>query len=151
MASSAAEKTGGLPRPVAPVRKPLGGASPSPSPVAAPNAPAASAPTPQGQPLDQPQPAWQQQGMPRQGMPQQGWQAQPQQPMGWPQQPPMQPGWPQPQVPAVQPTIRSGVHCRGCGIGLDHATCLPWSMISVSSSQMLGEARTPEMLIPTSA
>ena len=134
MASSAAEKTVGLPRPVAPVRKPLGGASPSPSPVAAPNAPAASAPTPQGQPLDQPQPAWQQQGMPRQGMPQQGWQAQPQQPVGWPQQPPMQPGWPQPQVPAVQPTIRSGVHCRGCGIGLDPY----WRFCPVCGQQNLG-------------
>ena len=31
------------------------------------------------------------------------------------------------------------------------ATCSPWSMISVSSSQMLGEARTPEMLMPTLA
>jgi len=134
MASSAAEKTVGLPRPVAPVRKPLGGTPPPPSPVAAPNAPTASAPTPQGQPLAQPQPAWQQQGMPRQGMPQQGWQTQPQQPMGWPQQPPMQPGWPQPQAPAVPPTIRSGVHCRGCGIGLDPY----WRFCPVCGQQNLG-------------
>lgn len=129
MASSAAEKTVGLPRPVAPVRKPLGTASNAPTAQAPQPAPAPAAPTPQGQPLAQPQPGWQQQGMP-----QQGWQTQPQQPMGWPQQPPMQPGWPQPQAPAVPPTIRSGVHCRGCGIGLDPY----WRFCPVCGQQNLG-------------
>ena len=134
MASSAAEKTVGLPRPVAPVRKPLGAASNNTTAPAPQPAPASPAPTPQGQPMAQPQPGWQQQGMPRQGMPQQGWQTQPQQPMGWPQQPPMQPGWPQPQGPAVPPTIRSGVHCRGCGIGLDPY----WRFCPVCGQQNLG-------------
>ena len=134
MASSAAEKTVGLPRPVAPVRKPLGAGSNASTAPTSPPAPAPSAPTPQGQPMPQPQPGWQQQGVPRQGMPQQGWQTQPQQPMGWPQQPPMQPGWPQPQGPVVQPTIRSGVHCRGCGIGLDPY----WRFCPVCGQQNLG-------------
>lgn len=129
MASSAAEKTVGLPRPVAPVRKPLGTASNAPTAQAPQPASAPAAPTPQGPPLAQPQPGWQQQGMP-----QQGWQTQPQQPMGWPQQPPMQPGWPQPQAPAVPPTIRSGVHCRGCGIGLDPY----WRFCPVCGQQNLG-------------
>ena len=134
MASSAAEKTVGLPRPVAPVRKPLGSASNTSTASAPQPAPASPAPPPQGQPMAQPQPGWQQQGMPRQGMQQQGWQTQPQQPMGWPQQPPMQPGWPQPQGPAVPPTIRSGVHCRGCGIGLDPY----WRFCPVCGQQNLG-------------
>ena len=129
MASSAAEKTVGLPRPVAPVRKPLGAASNTSTASAPQPAPASPAPPPQGQPMAQPQPGWQQQGMP-----QQGWQTQPQQPMGWPQQPPMQPGWPQPQGPAVPPTIRSGVHCRGCGIGLDPY----WRFCPVCGQQNLG-------------
>lgn len=124
MASSAAQKTDGLPRPVAPVRKPLGGAA-----KAAPNPQPSPNPTPQQQGWNQPQPqSWQQQ--PQQAQrPVQGWQ-QPQQ--GW-QQPPTQ-GWPQPQAPMVQPTIRSGVHCRGCGIGLDPY----WRFCPVCGAQNLG-------------
>ena len=60
--------------------------------------------------------------------PQAGWQQQPVQPVQ--QQPiqqqpmrqqPMQQQPMQPQQPGmnIQPTIRSGIHCRGCGIGLD--------------------------------
>ncbi|MEZ8079238.1 MAG: hypothetical protein QMC53_06455, partial [Candidatus Poseidoniaceae archaeon] len=47
---------------------------------------------------------------------QQQWNQQQQQQQQWNQQ--QQQGWNQPQT-AVQPTIRSGVMCRGCGIGLD--------------------------------
>ena len=116
IASPAAEKTASLPKPVAPVRRPLGQgaarAQPQPAPVQ--------------QPPQQPQPQpWQQQ--------QQGWPAQqPQQ--GWPQQPPQQQGWARPQPPLVQPTIRSGVHCRGCGIGLDPY----WRFCPVCGQQNLG-------------
>jgi len=58
-------------------------------------------------------------------------------------------------VDAALVSIRIGGFAR-CAVNKTlvierHATCLPLSMISVSSSQMLGEARTPEMLIPTSA
>ena len=115
IASPAAEKTAALPKPVAPVRRPLGQGAPQAQP-----APASQPPQPQ-----QPQP-WQQQ-------PQQGWpQQQPQQ--GWPQQQPQQQGWPRPQAPLVQPTIRSGVHCRGCGIGLDPY----WRFCPVCGQQNLG-------------
>ena len=90
VSSEAGEKAQALPRPIAPVRKPLGGQKP------------------QQQPQQQPQPQqWQQQPQQWQQQPQQ-WQQQPQQ---WQQQPQQ---WQQP-----QPTIRSGVFCRGCGIGLD--------------------------------
>ena len=84
VSSDAAQKMSSLPRPVAPVRKPI-----------------------QQQPR---QPAQQQQPQsPGVAAPQMGWQQpQPQQPMV-PQQPSMN----------IQPTIRSGIHCRGCGIGLD--------------------------------
>ena len=116
IASPAAEKTASLPKPVAPVRRPLGQgaaqAQPQPAPVQQP---------PQPQPWQQQQP--QQQGWPGQ---------QPQQ--GWPQQPPQQQGWPRPQAPLVQPTIRSGVHCRGCGIGLDPY----WRFCPVCGQQNLG-------------
>jgi len=119
IASPAAEKTAGLPKPVAPVRRPLGQgaaqAQPQPAPVQ--------------QPPQQPQPQpWQQQQPQQQGWPAQ----QPQQ--GWPQQPPQQQGWPRPQAPLVQPTIRSGVHCRGCGIGLDPY----WRFCPVCGQQNLG-------------
>ena len=115
IASPAAEKTAALPKPVAPVRRPLGQGAPQAQP-----APASQPPQPQ-----QPQ-RWQQQ-------PQQGWpQQQPQQ--GWPQQQPQQQGWPRPQAPLVQPTIRSGVHCRGCGIGLDPY----WRFCPVCGQQNLG-------------
>ncbi|MEK9697039.1 MAG: EF-hand domain-containing protein, partial [Candidatus Poseidoniales archaeon] len=83
VSSEAGEKAQALPRPIAPVRKPLGGQQPQPQQQ------------PQQQSQQQPQ-QWQQQ-------PQQ-WQQQPQQ---WQQQPQQ---WQQP-----QPTIRSGVFCRGCG------------------------------------
>jgi hypothetical protein len=123
IASPAAEKTASLPKPVAPVRRPLGQgaaqAPPQPAPVQQPPQP------------PQPQP-WQQQ-QPQQQPQQQGWPAQqPQQ--GWPQQPPQQQGWPRPQAPLVQPTIRSGIHCRGCGIGLDPY----WRFCPVCGQQNLG-------------
>ena len=122
IASPAAEKTAALPKPVAPVRRPLGQrttqAQPQPAPVQQPPQP------PQPQPWQQqPQPQPQQQGWPAQ---------QPQQ--GWPQQQPQQQGWPRPQAPLVQPTIRSGVHCRGCGIGLDPY----WRFCPVCGQQNLG-------------
>ncbi len=115
ISSPAAEKTAALPKPVAPVRRPLGQRQPpaQEQPVLA-QAP----PVPAQQP---PQPP-----------PQQPWQQPPQQ--GWPQQPPQQQGWPQPQAPLVQPTIRSGVHCRNCGIGLDPY----WRFCPVCGQQNLG-------------
>ncbi|DAC22555.1 MAG TPA: hypothetical protein D7H91_02340, partial [Candidatus Poseidoniales archaeon] len=115
ISSPAAEKTAALPKPVAPVRRPLGQRQPSP----------------QDQPAQAqaPPPAVQQ---PPQAPPQQPWQ-QPQQ-QGWPQQPPQRQGWPQPQAPLVQPTIRSGVHCRNCGIGLDPY----WRFCPVCGQQNLG-------------
>ena len=116
MSSAAAEKAAALPRPVAPVRKPLGEKS---QPIQH-----QEVAIPQPRPIQnqQPQQGWNQQ--PQQQQPQQGWNQQPQrqqQPQqGWNQQPQQQPqqGWNQPQSP-IQPTIRSGVLCRGCGIGLD--------------------------------
>lgn len=124
IASPAAEKTAALPKPVAPVRRPLGQgaaqAQPQPAPVQQPPQP------------PQPQP-WQQQQQPPQQPQQQGWPAQqPQQ--AWPQQQPQQQGWPRQQAPLVQPTIRSGVHCRGCGIGLDPY----WRFCPVCGQQNLG-------------
>ena len=119
IASPAAEKTAALPKPIAPVRKPLGNTGQpqqQPAPV-------------QQRPQPLPQQAWQQQQQPQQ---QQPWQQQ-QQP--WQQQQPMQPqGWQQPQAPLVQPTIRSGVHCRGCGIGLDPY----WRFCPVCGQQNMG-------------
>lgn len=100
VSSEAAQKMSSLPRPVAPVRRPI-----------------QSQQTPQQQPAQQ-QPVRQQPTSPGVTAPQMGWQ-QPlpqQQPMRQPMQQPMMP-----QQPAmnIQPTIRSGIHCRGCGIGLD--------------------------------
>ena len=119
IASPAAEKTATLPKPIAPVRKPLGNAA---QPAQQP-APVQQRPQPLPQ---QPQPWQQQQSQP--------WQQQ-QQPQPWQQQQPMQPqGWQQPQAPLVQPTIRSGVHCRGCGIGLDPY----WRFCPVCGNQNLG-------------
>ena len=120
ISSPAAEKTQSLPRPVAPVRKPL----------AQQQQPVQQQPV-QQQPAQQQQPqqGWNQQPA-QQQQPQQGWNQQPaqqqqgwnqqqnQQQQGWNQQQNQQPGWNQPQQP-IQPTIRSGVLCRGCGIGLD--------------------------------
>ena len=115
ISSPAAEKTASLPKPVAPVRRPLAQRQPSaqeqPAPAQAPPMPAQQPPQPP---------------------PQQPWQQPPQQ--GWPQQPPQQQGWPQPQAPLVQPTIRSGVHCRNCGIGLDPY----WRFCPVCGQQNLG-------------
>ena len=39
--------------------------------------------------------------------------------MGWQQPQPQQQQMPQQPTMNIQPTIRSGIHCRGCGIGLD--------------------------------
>ena len=115
ISSPAAEKTAALPKPVAPVRRPLGQRQP----------PAQEQPVPAQAPPVPPQ-------QPPQAPPQQPWQQPPQQ--GWPQQPPQQQGWPQPQAPLVQPTIRSGVHCRNCGIGLDPY----WRFCPVCGQQNLG-------------
>jgi hypothetical protein len=89
VSSEAAQKMSSLPRPVAPVRRPIQKQQPS-------------APSPG---IQAPQAGWQQQPVQQQPIQQQ-------QPM---QQQPMQ------QQPGmnIQPTIRSGIHCRGCGIGLD--------------------------------
>ena len=110
MSSPAANKAAALPRPVAPVRKPL-------------NQPVQPQPLPQQQQQQQPQQAqgWNQQPQSQQqgwNQQQQGWNQQQQQ--GWNQQQPTH-QWNQahPTMPSVQPTIRSGVMCRGCGIGLD--------------------------------
>ena len=92
VSSEAAQKMSSLPRPVAPIRKPIQ-AKQSPQ---------------QQQPARQPPPS------PGVAAPQMGWQ----QPI---QQPPVQQQPVAPQQPSmnIQPTIRSGIHCRGCGIGLD--------------------------------
>jgi len=128
IASPAAEKTAALPKPVAPVRRPLGGQQ-QPAPQQAPpqQAPPQQAP-PQQRPQPLPQQPWQQQ------QPQQGWPQQQQPQQGWPQQQQPQQGWPRQQAPLVQPTIRSGVHCRGCGIGLDPY----WRFCPVCGQQNLG-------------
>ena len=111
MSSPAAGKAAALPRPVAPVRKPL-------------NQPVQQQQQPQQQQPQQPQQhqGWNQQPQPQQqgwNQQQQGWNQQQQQ-RGWNQQQPTH-QWNQahPTMPSVQPTIRSGVMCRGCGIGLD--------------------------------
>lgn len=121
ISSPAAEKTAALPKPVAPVRKPL-----SSTPTAQPAAEQPPAQRPHPLPQQPPQQGWQQ------PPPQQGWQQPPPQ-QGW-QQPQQRQGWPQPQQPLVQPTIRSGVHCRGCGIGLDPY----WRFCPVCGQQNLG-------------
>ena len=118
IASPAAEKTAALPKPIAPVRKPL---APTSKPVAQPQQPVNQRP----QPLPNQQ-NWQQ-PPPQQSIPQQNWQQPP------PQQPGQQ-GWPRQQAPLVQPTIRSGIHCRGCGIGLDPY----WRFCPVCGQQNLG-------------
>ena len=88
VSSDAAKKMSTLPRPIAPVRKPIQSQQPV-NPA-------------------QPQPTRQQPASPGIAAPNMGWQ-QPQQQQPPPQQPAMN----------IQPTIRSGIHCRGCGIGLD--------------------------------
>ena len=98
VSSDAAQKMSSLPRPIAPVRKPIQSQQPQ-----QPEQPPRQQPTSPG--VAAPQMGWQQsppqQQIPQQHIPQQ-------QPM-MPQQPNMN----------IQPTIRSGIHCRGCGIGLD--------------------------------
>ena len=99
VSSEAAQKMSSLPRPVAPVRRPIQTQQPA-----------------QQQPAQQP--VRQQPTSPGVAAPQMGWQ-QPlpqQQPMRQPMQQPMMPQQP---TMNIQPTIRSGIHCRGCGIGLD--------------------------------
>ena len=88
VSSEAAQTMSSLPRPVAPVRRPIQKQQPS-------------APSPG---IQAPQAGWQQQPVQQQPIQQQPMQQQPMQ-----QQPGMN----------IQPTIRSGIHCRGCGIGLD--------------------------------
>tara|TARA_B110000459_G_scaffold192372_1_gene229502 strand:- start:7494 stop:9143 length:1650 start_codon:yes stop_codon:yes gene_type:complete len=125
MSSPAAEKAASLPRPVAPIRKPLDQKpQPQPQQPQQPEQPQQQDwdQQQQGQPQQpaQQQQAWnqQQQGQPQQQDWNQQQQGQPQQ--GWNQQQPTH-QWNQahPTMPSVQPTIRSGVMCRGCGIGLD--------------------------------
>ena len=87
VSSEAAQKMSSLPRPVAPVRRPI-----------------------QSQQPRQQQPVRQQPTSPGVAAPQMGWQQ---------QQPMQQPMMPQQPTMNIQPTIRSGIHCRGCGIGLD--------------------------------
>ena len=127
MASSSADKAAALPRPVAPIRKPLNQPAQQEQPV--------QEPTPQPdqqqqqdwnqqQQAAQQQAAQQQQAWNQQQQQQQAWnqQQQPaQQQQGWNQQQQSNHQWnqPHPTMPSVQPTIRSGVMCRGCGIGLD--------------------------------
>ncbi|MEC8142460.1 MAG: hypothetical protein VX071_03100 [Candidatus Thermoplasmatota archaeon] len=97
VSSEAAQKMSSLPRPVAPVRRPIQSQQPS---------------------QQQQQPVRQQPTSPGVAAPQMGWQ-QPlpqQQPKPQPMQQPMMPQQP---TMNIQPTIRSGIHCRGCGIGLD--------------------------------
>ena len=91
VSSDAAQKMSSLPRPVAPVRKPIQQQQPR-------------------QPVQQQQPQ-----SPGIAAPQMGWQ----QPQPQQQQMPQQPMLPQQPSMNIQPTIRSGIHCRGCGIGLD--------------------------------
>ena len=102
VASPAAEKVAAnLPRPVAPVRKPVNRAEPKPN---------------------------QQQNIPQQNLaPQPVVRSQPINQT--PPQMPQQQVWNQP----VQPTIRSGVNCRGCGIGIDPF----WRFCPVCGSQNL--------------
>ena len=103
VSSEAAQKMSSLPRPVAPVRKPI--QSQQPAQQQAPQQPVRQQPTSPG--VAAPQMGWQQ------PLPQQ-------QPMRQPMQQPMQqPMMPQQPTMNIQPTIRSGIHCRGCGIGLD--------------------------------
>ena len=107
VSSEAAQTMSSLPRPVAPVRRPIQKQPAAPSPG-----------------IQAPQAGWQQQPVqPVQPVQQQPIQQQPiqQQPVQQPmQQQPMQ-QQPMQQQPGmnIQPTIRSGIHCRGCGIGLD--------------------------------
>jgi hypothetical protein len=128
ISSPAAEKTAALPKPVAPVRRPLGQRQ-----AAQPTAPVQQPPAPVAQPPAQPTQPWQQ------APPQQSWPQQQPPRQSWPQQQPPQQGWPQqrpnqPQAPLVQPTIRSGVHCRNCGIGLDPY----WRFCPVCGAQNMG-------------
>jgi hypothetical protein len=99
VSSEAAQKMSSLPRPVAPVRRPI--QSQQPSRQQTPQQPVRKQPTSPG--VAAPQMGWQQ------PLPQQ-------QPMRQPMQQPMMPQQP---TMNIQPTIRSGIHCRGCGIGLD--------------------------------
>ena len=130
VSSDAAKTMSSLPRPVAPIRRPIQNqqnqqqSSPSPG-IQAPQAGWQQQPVPpvqqqpvqpaqqqpiQQQPMQQPvQPVQQQQPMQQQPMQQQPMQQQPMQQQPMQQQPGMN----------IQPTIRSGIHCRGCGIGLD--------------------------------
>ena len=118
IASPAAEKLSALPRPVSPVRRPVNRREPV-QPKEVINQQPIAQPTQQSQPVQQhpqyPQP-----------VPQPAPQVQP---MQRPQQINQQP-WSQP----VQPTIRSGVLCRGCGIGLDPY----WRHCPVCGGQNLG-------------
>jgi hypothetical protein len=108
VSSEAGQKAQNLPRPIAPVRKPLGAQQTGQPQQSPPAQPQQQQPQQwQQQPQQQQPQQWHQQPQQWQQQPQQ-WQQQPQQ---WQQQPQQ---WQQP-----QPTIRSGVFCRGCGIGLD--------------------------------
>ena len=102
VSSGAAESMSSLPRPLAPVRRPI-------------QKPQQSAPSPG---IQAPQAGWQQQPM-QQPVQQQPVQQQPVQQQPVQQQPVQQQPMQQQPGMNIQPTIRSGIHCRGCGIGLD--------------------------------
>ena len=112
VSSDAAKSMSSLPRPVAPVRRPIQKQQPQQQPAPSPG-------------IQAPQAGWQQQPVqPRQQQPIQQQPVQPRQQQPIQQQPmQQQPTQQQPmqQQPGmnIQPTIRSGIHCRGCGIGLD--------------------------------
>jgi S-DNA-T family DNA segregation ATPase FtsK/SpoIIIE len=123
ISSPASERSASMPKPIAPVRKPLA-ANQQPTPTSPPEVRQRPQPLPQQnwqQPQQQPAPQQNWQQPQQQRPPQQNWQ-QPQQ------------GWQQPQAPVVQPTIRSGVHCRSCGIGLDPY----WRFCPVCGQQNVG-------------
>ena len=100
VASPAAEKVASnLPRPVAPVRKPVNRSEPNTQQILP-----SQNPTPRPIPPQNVAPQPVARNPPVNQMPQQ-----------MPQQIPQQQMWNQP----IQPTIRSGINCRGCGIGID--------------------------------
>ncbi|HIF45665.1 MAG TPA: hypothetical protein EYQ73_02570 [Candidatus Poseidoniales archaeon] len=102
-----------LPKPVKPVARPI---QPQPSPAQLQQQALQIQAAEQQKLLEQQrlqQQAWQQQQLQQQQLQQQQLQQQMQQ-----QQAPQQQGWGQPTQP-MQPTIRSGISCRGCRIGVD--------------------------------
>ena len=122
-----------LPKPVraAPIRKPVDERPATPQQQPMQQQPQQWQQQPQQQqPMQQQPQQWQQQ--PQQQQPQQ-WQQQPQQqqPQQWQQQPMQQ--QPRQQQPDIQPTIPSGIRCRGCGIGVVDS----WRFCPICGTQQL--------------